>query len=552
MLSNDTSAGTNENEDKSDQGQNSNIEEIKKKKKKEKKAKNESNNETCNKDAEAAVCDQQSTAAENGKSFKRDFYSKSYSSAPHDQEKESALAEEYRKAQRITMYGKGKSEGLFHPIRDFTKLGFEKNLLEAVRNFKEPTPIQASSWPVIASGRDTIGIAETGSGKTLAFSIPAFAHIRHRLDKEQGKKYLKRKGPMMLVVAPTRELAQQSQDVVEAAGRTCGIRSVSVYGGVSKDSQRRSLSANGGVPYEVVIATPGRLIGLMQEQSCDLSDVSYLVLDEADRMLDQGFERDVRKIIAATHSERQTCLFSATWPDTVRELAHEFLQNPIKITIGSDDLTAGSTIEQIVEVFDDDRQRQWKLLELLKTHQKSGPKTDKKGKMKRVLIFVLYKKEATRIEEFLQAKGWNATSIQGDKTQAARQQAVDDFKAGTIPLLVATDVAARGLDIPGVDLVINFSFPLTIEDYVHRIGRTGRAGKKGIAHTFFQTRADKLRAGELVKVLRDAGQNIPEKMLSFDLSIRKKEHKLYGAFGPKEHSNIPMKAPSKIVFGDDD
>ena len=203
----------------------------------------------------------------------------------------------------------------------------------------------------------------------------------------------------------------------------------------------------------------------MQEQSCDLSDVSYLVLDEADRMLDQGFERDVRKIIAATHAERQTCLFSATWPDTVRELAHEFLQNPIKITIGSDDLTAGSTIEQIVEVFDDDRQRQWKLLELLKTHQKSGPKTDKKGKMKRVLIFVLYKKEATRIEEFLQAKGWNATSIQGDKSQAARQQAVDDFKAGTIPLLVATDVAARGLDIPGVDLVINFSFPLTIEDY---------------------------------------------------------------------------------------
>ena len=209
----------------------------------------------------------------------------------------------------------------------------------------------------------------------------------------------------------------------------------------------------------------GRLIDLMQEQSCDLSDVSYLVLDEADRMLDQGFERDVRKIIAATHAERQTCLFSATWPDTVRELAHEFLQNPIKITIGSDDLTAGSTIEQIVEVFDDDRQRQWKLLELLKTHQKSGPKTDKKGKMKRVLIFVLYKKEATRIEEFLQAKGWNATSIQGDKSQAARQQAVDDFKAGTIPLLVATDVAARGLDIPGVDLVINFSFPLTIEDY---------------------------------------------------------------------------------------
>ena len=203
----------------------------------------------------------------------------------------------------------------------------------------------------------------------------------------------------------------------------------------------------------------------MEEKTCDLSDVSYLVLDEADRMLDQGFERDVRKIIAATHPDRQTCLFSATWPDSVRELAHEFLQKPIKITIGSDDLTAGSTIEQIVEVFDDDRQRQWKLLELLKQHQKSGVSTDKAKKIKRVLIFVLYKKEATRIEEFLQNKGWTVTSIQGDKSQDARQRAVDNFKSGSIPLLVATDVAARGLDIPGVDLVINYSFPLTIEDY---------------------------------------------------------------------------------------
>merc|ERR1711994_181632 len=337
----------------------------------------------------------------------------------------------------------------------------------------------------------------------------------------------------------------------EVAGRYCGVRSVAVYGGVSKDGQRRSLKNTKGNPYEIVVATPGRLIDLMEEGSCDLSDVSYLVLDEADRMLDQGFERDVRKIIAATHAHHQTCLFSATWPDTVRELAHEFLKNPMKITIGSDDLTAGSTIEQIVEVFDDERQRQWKLVELLKKHQKSGSNSNKSNNDKRVLIFVLYKKEATCIEQFLQGKGMNVTSIQGDKSQEARQKAVDMFKAGKIPLLVATDVAARGLDIPGVDLVINFSFPLTIEDYVHRIGRTGRAGKKGVAHTFFQTKADKLRAGELVKVLRDAGQPVPEKMLSFDLSIRKKEHKLYGSFGPKDYNNVPMKQPSKIVFGDD-
>ena len=203
----------------------------------------------------------------------------------------------------------------------------------------------------------------------------------------------------------------------------------------------------------------------MEEGSCDLSDVSYLVLDEADRMLDQGFERDVRKIIAATHLQRQTCLFSATWPESVRVLAHEFLKKPIKITIGSDDLTAGSTIEQIVEVIDDERQRQWKLLELLKNHKTSTPTEPKADKKKRVLIFVLYKKEASRIEDYLASKGWNVTSIHGDKSQEARQAAVDSFKAGRIPLLVATDVAARGLDIPDVDLVINYSFPLTIEDY---------------------------------------------------------------------------------------
>ena len=170
----------------------------------------------------------------------------------------------------------------------------------------------------------------------------------------------------------------------------------------------------------------------MNDESCDLSDVSYLVLDEADRMLDQGFERDVRKIIAATHVDRQTCLFSATWPDSVRELAHEFLKNPLKITIGSDDLTAAATIEQIVEVFDNERLRQGKLVQLLKNHKETG----KGNEMKRVLVFVLYKKEAWGIEEFLARQGWKVTSVHGDKSQAARQKAVDDFKAGKVPILI--------------------------------------------------------------------------------------------------------------------
>jgi len=377
-----------------------------------------------------------------------------------------------------------------------------------------------------------IGIAETGSGKTLAFTIPALAHLTHRI-KTEGKV----KGPLMLIVAPTRELAMQSQEVLEEAGKSCNIRSVSIYGGVPKNSQRDALKRG----VEVVVATPGRLIDLIQEGCCSLANVSYLVLDEADRMLDQGFERDIRQIIGLTHPGRQTCLFSATWPDSVRELAHEFLTRPIKVTIGSDDLAAGTRIKQIVEVVED-RARETKLFKLLKEYHGS--------RKNRVLIFVLYKKEAARIESNLQRAGWSCTSIHGDKSQDARTLAVENFKSGEIPLLVATDVAARGLDIPDVDYVINFSFPLTIEDYVHRIGRTGRAGKEGTSHTFFQ-QCDKARAGELVKVLRDANQEVPAAMLDFDLNIKRKEHKLYGSFGPKD-TGEPMKKATKIVFDNDD
>merc|ERR1712098_291357 len=219
-----------------------------------------------------------------------------------------------------------------------------------------------------------------------------------------------------------------------------------------------------------------------------------------------------------------------TWPDNVRELAHSFLKKPIKVTIGSDDLAAGTRITQIVEVLED-RAREQRLQQLLKKYHK-----DRKN---RILIFVLYKKEADRIENNLSRTGWKVTSIHGDKSQDGRTKAVEQFKSGEIPLLVATDVAARGLDIPGVDFVINYSFPLTIEDYVHRIGRTGRAGRTGTAHTFFQ-QCDKLRAGELVKVLKEANQDVPAAMNDFDLNIKKKEHKSYGAFGPKDYG-LPMK-----------
>jgi len=456
--------------------------------------------------------------------FKKKFYTPDETT----QAMTKAEMKSYQAKEHITLYGKGRKT--MKPLLEFKSLGFPANIMSVCKKFEKPTPIQAQCWPVLASGRDVIGIAETGSGKTLAFTIPALAHLHHRT-KTEGR--ASKGSPRMLIIAPTRELAMQSQEVLEAAGKECGIVSVCVYGGVSKWGQKEAL----GKGVEVVVATPGRLIDLMQEGIITLSQVSYLVLDEADRMLDQGFERDIRQIVGETHKGRQTALFSATWPDSVRELAHSFLNRPIKVTIGSEDLAAGTRITQIVEVVED-RAREGLLQKLLNKYHSS--------RKNRVLIFALYKKEAARLETNLKRSGWKVSSIHGDKSQDARTQAVEQFKSGEVPLLVATDVAARGLDIPGVDFVINFSFPLTIEDYVHRIGRTGRAGKNGTAHTFFHA-GDKLRAGELVKVLKDSNQEVPAAMNDFDLCIKKKEHKLYGAFGPKEHLG-PMKKATKITF----
>jgi len=488
---------------------------VKKKKKKEKKL-----------EAEAEAEDAEDDFDVDSGVFKKNFYTPDAVTEAMTK----AEMKEYQAKENINIYGKGRKQ--MKPLLRFEGLGFPSSIMSVCEGFAQPTPIQAQCWPVLASGRDTIGIAETGSGKTLAFSIPALAHLAHRT-KTEG-----RAGPgqpRMLIIAPTRELAMQSQEVLDAAGKGCGIRSVCVYGGVSKWGQKAELQKG----VEVVVATPGRLLDLMNEEVVDLDQVSYLVLDEADRMLDQGFERDIRQIVGRTHAGRQTALFSATWPDSVKELAHSFLSRPIKVTIGSEDLAAGTRITQIVEVVED-RAREGLLLKLLAKYHAS--------RKNRILIFALYKKEAARLEETLKRKGWHAGSIHGDKSQDQRTLALEQFKSQQVPLLVATDVAARGLDIPDVDFVINYSFPLTIEDYVHRIGRTGRAGKTGVAHTFFQREGgDKLRAGELVKVLKEANQEVPEAMNEFDLNIKKKEHKLYGAFGPKEHLG-PMKKATKITF----
>jgi ATP-dependent RNA helicase DBP3 len=346
------------------------------------------------------------------------------------------------------------------------------------------------------------------------------------------------------VIAPTRELAIQVFEQLElvAKASSAGLKAVCIYGGTNKDEQRKTLK-----DANIIVATPGRLKDFMSDGSIDLSKVRYLVLDEADRMLDKGFEDDIKEIISQTPSskKRQTAMFTATWPKTIREIAATFMTSPAKITIGrtededSGELRANPRINQTVEVVDGAIKEQ-RLLQLLKEHQ-TGKKSDD-----RILVFCLYKKEAQRIERFIRSRGLRVAGIHGDMSQRDRIASLEAFKSGKVSLLVATDVAARGLDIPNVKLVINVTFPLTAEDYVHRIGRTGRAGADGKAITFF-TEQDKGLAGALVNVLKAAKQDVPEELLRFGTTVKKKQHDSYGAFYKEAEEG---KMATKITFDD--
>ncbi|KAL5518481.1 DBP3 [Sanghuangporus vaninii] len=434
------------------------------------------------------------------------------------------------------------------PILSFSSLlpRIPEPLHSAFASFKEPTPIQACSWPASLDGKDVIGIAETGSGKTLAFGIPAICRIvSNQSNSSKPKKSKSKQGQIsVLAVAPTRELALQTHETFRELGKPFGLTSIAVYGGVDKAPQRQALKDKSAA---MIVGTPGRMLDLVNDGSCDLSGVKYLVLDEADRMLDKGFENDIRAIIGhcAPSDKRQTLMFSATWPDAVRRLASTFLRNPVRVTVGSDDLSANTRVEQVVEVFDDRREKDSRLLAHLKKlkAKKSGQTSSDDA---RILVFVLYKKEASRVEQTLHGRGFSVGGIHGDLSQAARTAALEDFKTGKTQLLVATDVAARGLDIPNVGTVINYSFPLTVEDYVHRIGRTGRGGRSGKSITFFTgDNHERALAGELAKVLREAGFDASP-LKKFPMTIKKKEHSVYGAF---YRDDIPTDAkPTRMKF----
>lgn len=314
------------------------------------------------------------------------------------------------------------------PVETFDEAGFPRYVMDEVKaqGFPAPTAIQSQGWPMALSGRDVVGIAETGSGKTLTYCLPAIVHINAQPLLAPGD------GPIVLVLAPTRELAVQIQQEITKFGRSSRIRNTCVYGGVPKGPQIRDLSRG----VEVCIATPGRLIDMVEAGKTNLRRVTYLVLDEADRMLDMGFEPQIRKILEQIRPDRQTLMWSATWPKEVRAMASDFLHDFIQVNIGSMDLAANHRITQIVEVCSDMEKRDKMIKHLEKVME---------NKENKILIFVGTKRVADDITRFLRQDGWPALSIHGDKQQNERDWVLDQFKTNKSPIMVATDVASRGI-----------------------------------------------------------------------------------------------------------
>lgn len=344
------------------------------------------------------------------------------------------------------------------PILKFTHLPSTPLLAKSpFGTFTNPTPIQAASWPFSLAGRDVIGIAETGSGKTYAFSLPCVEALAALPPKPVSRDGTAR--ARAVIVSPTRELAMQTHSAIATLAQLVGLSAVCIYGGASKDEQRALLRRNGGA--DIVVATPGRLKDFLQEGCVSLDQAVFCVLDEADRMLDKGFEEDIKLIIGgcAPKEKRQTLMFTATWPSEVRGLAEGFMKDPVKVIISKDraagdngavELQANSRIAQTVEVVDP-RGKERRLLEILKDAQRGAARND------RILVFCLYKKETVRVEQFLTQRGIQVGAIHGDLRQEQRTRSLEAFKDGSVSVLLATDVAARGLDIPEVKLVVNLT-----------------------------------------------------------------------------------------------
>ncbi|KAL2643239.1 hypothetical protein R1flu_010826 [Riccia fluitans] len=389
------------------------------------------------------------------------------------------------------------------PVNTFAEIDLGAALNENIRRCKyvKPTPVQRHAIPISLGGRDLMACAQTGSGKTAAFCFPIIAGIMRTVPPGRprgGRKAF----PLALILSPTRELSCQIHDEAKKFAYQTGIRVVVAYGGAPVQAQLRDMEKG----VDILVATPGRLGDLLERARVSLSMVRYLALDEADRMLDMGFEPQIRKIVEQMDmppaGQRQTMLFSATFPREIQRLAADFLHNYIFLAVGR----VGSSTDLIVQrvEFVADYEKRSMLMDLI--HAQAASNTT--GQTALTLVFVETKRGADALEDWLCRMGFPATTIHGDRSQSEREQALRSFRTGQTPILVATDVAARGLDIPHVAHVVNFDLPNDIDDYVHRIGRTGRAGKSGLATAFFNEKDTPL-ARSLAELMTESNQEVP-------------------------------------------
>ncbi len=379
----------------------------------------------------------------------------------------------------------------------FESLGIRRNLCRVLDDmgYLEPTPIQTQAIPALLQAKDLLGVAQTGTGKTAAFALP----LLQLLDENNVSPHPRQ--PRALILAPTRELALQIHGEFSAFGRDLKLRHAVIFGGVGQSPQVRRLLKG----VDILVATPGRLLDLAAQEHVDLSRVSALVLDEADRLLDMGFVRDVKRIVAQTPASRQSLLFSATMPKEVADLSRDILKNPVRIDVSPKQVTVQDIEQRVVNVDNSDKQQ---VLEKL-LHDTA---------VSRAIVFTRTKHGADRVTRKLIKAGIGAEAIHGNKSQNARQRALDNFKTGDAWVLVATDIAARGIDINAVSHVINHELPHEPETYVHRIGRTGRAGSAGVAWSLVDTSEQgRLRAVE--KLIKFSPRE-----LEVQLPYREREH----------------------------
>ena len=439
----------------------------------------------------------------------------------------------WRKEHDITIVGNNCPT----PMPDFNMLTMLPPFIQqkfAVQGFTAPTAVQAQSWPILFQNRDMVGVAKTGSGKTLSFIVPAIAHISAQDELQHGD------GPICVVLAPTRELAQQIE-VETKKVLPSTMRCTCVYGGSPKGPQLQQLRMG----IHILVATPGRLIDFLEIRRTNLYRCSYFVMDEADRMLDMGFEPQVRSICSQMRPERQSLMFSATWPKEIQKLASQFMRDFIRINVGSTELRANPDVTQHF-VFCGEQEKFFNLKKIMTQYAR-----------KRMLVFCKTKRTADFLEKQLKGGGITAMALHGDKEQRQREFILDRFRKDSKLVVVATDVAARGLDVKELDVVINYDFPMQIDDYVHRIGRTGRAGAKGDAHTLLTKREDQVTANTvriLCGLVSKAGQTVPPEMEEWarDMSFsnnrgggrgRRPGYDMFARKGPNpvqyQHANRP-------------